>query len=87
VIQYDGTLKEYHGDIYPPRRTRLEPDTAQKWKNMYYRMKKAGRTFRQAEALFWYEFGYWPPRNLPLMPKTAQGWIRKIDMTDYSELH
>ena len=78
VIQQDGTLKEHSGLCFPPRRVALKPDTVQVWTRMYHRSKKAGRTFRAAEALFFQENRYWPPRDLPLMPTRDIDFYQKV---------
>lgn len=79
VIQQDGTLKELHGDIYRPRRITQQPNAAQIWERMYYRSKKARRTFKQAEALFAMENNWgWPPHTLPLMPKEPLDWYQVV---------
>lgn len=79
VVQIDGTLKPVNGDVHKPRRIRRERDTEEKWKAMYHRArsKKWNATFRQAEALFFYENHYWPPHDLPLMPKDRGDWWRR----------
>jgi DNA repair protein RadD len=78
VVQSDGKLVEYRGDIFSPRVTKVEPDTASKWKSMYYRAKNGGMTFRQAEALFAKDHGYYPPRTLPLMPTSSYDLFRRV---------
>ncbi len=80
VVQVDGTLKPVHGDVHKPRRRKLLNDTADKWTKMYHRAKgrKWSGTFKQAEAMFFYENHYWPPRNLPLMPRDSGDWYRKV---------
>lgn len=78
VLQHDGTLKEVSGDIFKPRRIAQKPDTQRKWEACYYRCRKAGMTFRQAEGLFFRENFYYPPRTLPRMPQTEADWFRKI---------
>ena len=79
VVQRDGQLRAREGDILQPRRVRREPDTQKIWEQTYYRMKRAGMTFRQAEGLFFYEQHYWPPRELPLMPREPLDWFRKVN--------
>ena len=79
VVQIDGTLKPVRGDIFRPRVVRQRDDTTEQWKRMYFRMKRAGMTFRQAEALFFREQHYWPPRDLPLMPREHGDWFRTVD--------
>ena len=78
VVQIDGTLKPIKGDIVRPRIVRQQPDTEARWQRMYYRMKRAQHTFRQAEALFFVENHYWPPRTLPFMPREHADWFRKV---------
>jgi superfamily II DNA or RNA helicase len=78
VVQIDGTLRPVDGDVYRPRRVRHQPNEQQLWEKMYYRMKRAGRTFRQAEALYCVENHGWPPRDLSLMPKDSSDWWRKV---------
>lgn len=68
VVQIDGTLKEIKGDIIAPRITRMEPDTATLWRNIYFQFKNAGKTFTQAEGYFKHKNGYYPPRDIPNMP-------------------
>lgn len=85
VIQVDGTLKHVSGEIYKPRRQKMERNTQQLWDRMYYRArsKKWNATFRQAEAMFFRENYYWPPRTLTRMPKEPGDWFRRI--TDVSQ--
>ena len=79
VVQVDGSLRPVEGAIMPPRRIKVKPDTQKLWESMYYRMKRCGRTFRQAEALFCHENHYWPPRDLKMMPKDSADWWRKVE--------
>lgn len=78
IVQVDGTLKERAGDIYKPRVVTMRSDTEQKWKQCYWRCRKAGMTFRQAEGLFFYENHYYPPRDLPFMPKREIDFFAKV---------
>ena len=78
VVQVNGELRPVDGDVYKPRRVRRLWNEQQLWEKMYYRMKRAGRTFRQAEALYCVENHAWPPRDLPLMPKHSGDWWRKV---------
>lgn len=78
VVQHDGSLKEMRGDIYRDRRRERRGDTVETWRRMFYRARKSGMTFRQAEGLFWVENKYWPPRDLELMPGSEVDWIRKV---------
>jgi superfamily II DNA or RNA helicase len=79
VVQVDGTLKRVDGEVYKPRRQKMQPDTQQKWERMYYRgrSQKWDATFRQIEAMFFRENHYWPPKNLRLMPRDSGDWFRK----------
>jgi len=80
VIMDDGTLKEHGGDIFRPRFTRREPNTAEKWEKMYFRSRqyKKGRTFNQMRGLFYYENGYFPPNDMPYMPTNERDWFRQV---------
>lgn len=80
VVQKDGSLKEYAGDIYKPRLVRMKSDTLKNWESTYHRAKRSrnGMTFNQAEALFFHEHHYWPPRDLPFMPTNSRDWFRKV---------
>lgn len=87
VVQTDGTLKEMLGDIYRPRRTTQSPDAQQIWERVYYRAKKSGMTFRQAEALYAKENNWeWPPRTLRLMPVRERDWFLPVSEVPVSEL-
>jgi len=87
VVQIDGSLRQVDGDVYKPRRVRHQPNEQQIWERMYHRMKRAGRTFRQAEALYCVENHGWPPRDLPLMPKDPGDWWRKVGSVPVENLH
>lgn len=78
VVQVNGTLKPVSGDILKPRRVATKPDTQQLWEKMYYRFKRANRTFNQAYAYFFVENHYYPPKNLPMMPVNSGDWYAKI---------
>lgn len=86
VVQIDGSLRPVEGDVYKPRRVRHQHNEQQVWERMYHRMKRAGRTFRQAEALYCVESHGWPPRDLPLMPRDSGDWWRKISDVPMSAL-
>lgn len=86
VIQADGSLVQYPGDIYKPRVTREEPDTAALWRKMFHRARNGDMTFRQAEALFFHEHGYWPPRTLPLMPARDRHWYERVNRVGRDDL-
>lgn len=78
VIQRNGTLKQVYGEPLPRKIVREKPDTYQKWRKMYHRMKKADMSFAQAIGLFVHENGYWPPDDMPLMPKQKINKFSKI---------
>lgn len=86
VLQHDGELREVEGDIFKARRVREKPDTQRKWEACYYRCRKAGMTFRQAEGLFFREQFHYPPRTLRLMPRTPTDWFLKIKDVPVGEL-
>lgn len=78
VVTEDGELREMTGDAYSPRKEQMRHDTLKTWVKVYYRCKRADKTFNQADALFAIENWYHPPRNLPLMPRGLADWFRKI---------
>lgn len=88
VIQRDGTLVEMTGDIFKPRRVKMNRDTQELWNSYYWRAKnsKNGMTFRQAEGLFFYENHYYPPRTLANMPIGDARWFSKVKDVDRSDL-
>lgn len=87
IIQLDGTLMPVYGDIFKPRRVQKRSDTEVKWEKIYYRMKRSGKTFKQAEGLFFRENRYWPPRDLPLMPLDEFDFGRKVADVPRDQLH
>ena len=86
VIQIDGALRMVEGDIYKPHRVTMERNTAELWKGIYYGQKRAGKTFRAAEAWFFQKHHYWPPRDLPLMPQSKDDWWLPINMVPMESL-
>lgn len=78
VIQKNGSLKVMEGDIFKRHYVQCKPNTLDVWKKTYFRSRRAGMSFRQAEGLFVHENHYWPPRNLPLMPTDSMDWFRKV---------
>jgi superfamily II DNA or RNA helicase len=91
VVQENGVLKPVEGEIYKPRRVRLEPDTEELWKSIYFRARKSRNrmTFRQAVGLFVYENHYYPPKDLPFMPackNSEHDWYRPVADVPTSEL-
>jgi superfamily II DNA or RNA helicase len=80
VVQKDGHLIEMQGEIYRPRKISKKANAASLWERMYYRARKAGMTFRQAEALFAVENNWgWPSHDLPLMPIQELDWFQKVE--------
>lgn len=80
VVETDGTLKEMHGNIFKPRITNVKQDSQKLWTRTYHRAlnSKSGMTFAQAEALFYYEQGYYPSRDLAYMPTDHLDFFRKV---------
>lgn len=77
VVQKDGKLVETNGRIAPPKRRLMRKNTERLWTECYYRCKRSGRTFKQAEGLFVYENHYYPEKGLRFMPKQPEDWYRK----------
>lgn len=80
VVQTDGKLKEYSGDIYRQRATLYKSNTSKLWEKCYYRAKNSRNkmTFNQARALFFYENHYYPPSDIPLMPLDLYDWFSPV---------
>lgn len=78
LIQRDGRLINVTGDILKEKKIKVCPENEKLWKAIYYRMLRSGKTFKQAEGLFFHENRYWPPRDLPLMPTNPLDWSRRI---------
>jgi superfamily II DNA or RNA helicase len=76
VVQQDGTLKEYVGDMYHPRVTRFCDNTVKLWIKCYYQAKNSRKrmTFNQAMAWFYQQNRYYPPKDLPRMPVDPCDW-------------
>lgn len=87
VMQACGTLKMVAGDIYTPKVRKETPTTTKSWVKCYFRAKRAGMTFRQAEGLFVQENHFWPLKNLKLMPKNARDWYRKVADVPMGDLY
>lgn len=88
VVQISGDMINMEGKIYRPKPVREKVDTESTWISCYYRAKnsKNKMTFRQAEALFFYENHYYPPRTLPLMPNNDIDWYRRVCDVHQNEL-
>lgn len=80
VVQIDGSLQLVEGASFKPRRVKMKHDTEMLWQKMYHRAKskKWNATFRQAEALFFYENHYYPPHTCNLMPREPGDWFEKV---------
>lgn len=78
VVQLDGTLQEVRGDILPPRKVVVKPDSEKKWISTYFRGRASKMTFRQCEGLFFVENGYYPNRDFPYMPKRDVDMHRRV---------
>jgi superfamily II DNA or RNA helicase len=86
VIQADGSIQEYAGDIFKPRVTRMMSDTEREWTSTYWRCRKTGKTFKQAKGLFFREHGYWPPDDLPYMPFQSVDDSRRIEDVEWNRV-
>jgi len=87
VVEYNGMLKERHGDIYKAPRYYRRPDAEKKWLACVHRCKRTNRTFNQARGLFQYENYYCePPEGLPMMPRYEETWFRKVSEVPVSDL-
>ncbi len=88
VVQENGTLVRIVGKMFKAKPVKLEPDTARKWKQVYFQMARAKKpkTFKQTIAWFHRKHGYRPPRNLPFMPKDINDWYRPLVMIRYERL-
>lgn len=89
VMQVDGSLVPYHGDIFKPRVVKMKDDTEKHWESIYYRAKKSKKSmsWKQAYGLFYHEHGYWPPKDMGLMPKSEFQWERRVCETPYADLN
>jgi hypothetical protein len=69
-----------HGNIFKKRITDVRMDSQKLWTKTYHRARnsKNGMTFAQAEALFYYEQGYYPSRDLANMPTDNLDFFRKV---------
>ncbi len=76
----DGELRQQTGDFYKKRAISRDPSAPARWERMYWRsVKGKAKTFKQAEALFAYENGwYWPSRDWPFMPLDEADFYRKV---------
>lgn len=87
VIQSDGELVEHEGSPFRARRVERRPDTADKWKQIYFRAKNSkNMTFNAAAGLFCHEHGYFPPRSLPLMPLSSWEWYLPVSKVPFKNL-
>lgn len=87
VIETDGSLRPVHGDIHRPRRVSTDPADHKAWKACVYRCKNAGRTFRQARALFQRENGgRVPGPDFPLMPQSEGDWFARVRDVEFHQL-
>ncbi len=88
VVQVNGNLKEVDGPRFRPRYVKLEPDTVDLWRSMYYRARshKWDATFREAAAYFQHEHGYYPPADIPLMPTSPSDWFERVSKVPMDRL-
>ena len=87
VVQADGSLKEYAGDIYQPRKLSHSPDAADWWARCFWSARKKGRSFLQAMNAFNYHHGAYPAPNLPFMPKNPIDLSRKVIDVPFDRLY
>lgn len=93
VMMEDGSLKEMAGDIYKPKVRRDVPTAQKKWVATYFRARNSGTmTFKQAEALFVQENGYYPLKNLKFMPlatgpNAERNWYLRVADVPREELY
>lgn len=88
IIMEDGELREVDGHLVKPKFIRRKPDTEEKWSKMFwgYRNKKLEKSFKQMEAFFAHEYGYFPPRDIPYMPIEHEHWCRPVYKVELSSL-
>lgn len=88
VVQADGTLRPYFGEVFKPLKVKAEPNTEKLWKAMYYLGKnsKNKMTFDGIYHLFKKKHGYYPPKDLPFMPKVDNDWSRRVADVGYIDL-
>jgi hypothetical protein len=79
-VQQDGTLHEYVGDIYRPRKTRMHSNTVKLWLKCYHQARNSLKrmSFNQARGWFFYQHHYWPPTDLPKMPVNEFDWYLPV---------
>lgn len=90
VIQRDGTLREYTGDFYKPRKRSQQPQEVQDWKACLFRCansKKRTFSFNQAMGLFAREHGgRYPNTDWPLVPQSELDGMRKVTRDAISDI-
>lgn len=86
VIEIDGDMHEHYGDVFRPRKVKMEDNTAKLWETCYWRCRRSNMNFNQARGLFFRENGYWPPQDIPLMPTHDLDWVRKVKDVPYERL-
>jgi superfamily II DNA or RNA helicase len=87
VMQYDGSLREMHGDIFRERKIKQEPDTAKKLRGYIFQMRNRGGNFNSALAMFAKDNGYYPPNDTPGLPKDPRDYHRPIKSVSYADCH
>lgn len=64
----------------------LKPDSAAKWAAVYFRCLNSGKTFRQADGLFFTENRYWCSVCVPYMPTSEIHWPMLVSDVPFNEL-
>ena len=90
VWQVNGTLKEVTSKCFPKKNRKDNDDVRNRWRQMVISSQRSrsknGMTFKQAEALFFLEFGHYPSRQIPYMPIDELDMGRKIRDVEKKDL-
>jgi len=90
VWQVNGELKEVTSSPFPKKYRKDNEDARQKWKSLIISAQRSRSkhpmSFRQAEALFFHDNGYWPARDIPYMPISDSDMFRKVRNLERDEL-
>lgn len=87
VIQANGELVHYQGNVFTAKKVERRPDTLQHWEKVYWRAYRTGTmTFSQAAGLFYQDHHYFPPRSMALMPYTTAEWYLPVKKVPFQRL-
>jgi hypothetical protein len=82
VVQEDGELREYRGDIFEPERIdKRGADGVKAWTGYYFKALrgKSGQTFEQAKALYAKDHHWQYPNPVwPYMPRDPADLFRRV---------